>query len=728
MGVYAVDYYGRTHYGPSASPYLSTWSVLWSDVTDGVVTMWLDYTHLRFGSDSRGGWTIPAAALQDTPQAVDLRIVRNGFNTPDDENDGLIVLQQGVLGSRQFTDTVDPTSAGKFLYYSFFVSDLAGVWHRAGDIIRLVPQDWFYCERLYNLLPQYYRDQDDLLIDAQSTATTRSGDRPARTSGPLQRFLCMIGFQFDQIRTEYESLRLQGDAFHMSGGLLPALLDGFGFNYEPEMGMHQSRVLAENLIHLYKIKGTRAGIEGVASSVTGYGTEVALGTNFALDPASIDFHTSVTTTKFNIRYNEGDGAFTVDPSIPGAHPTAVPPVTVGPGVPYPMTAYWIPTAGPSSVITFSSLNGGSPQSWGFPVETLQGKTIVFSIYAWGLAAQSYTVDLKFYDRQGNLITTSSVASTTALALETWGRIASGAAVVPADVLTGGSITTQGAAWCEATILTDTVAPDSPIYLSMEQIEVSSGPSAYQPPRDIRITLFANRVNRVRNPSFESNTTAHWAAGTNTTLAATTAKSYAVPGSDSPGTHSGMLTSTAAGAMQVYTDLMPATEGLLYNASGFFLTDAVPQYFTISMVFFDISSAALLTVTSAPMLDSTTWQRSSVAMNARHPAPVGTVGVEVVINYLSTSGAGEKHYIDCIMLEQSLSVGPYFDSGLYTSSDYRWAGTANLSESLYYKRYSTKIMRLAQILSGKTTNVGGAPRFANGFIPAGMTYTLALQSI
>lgn len=805
MAVYKLDFYQRSYYGPTSTPLLPTWSVLRDDAVDGIATLWIDYTHLQFGGiNAKGqqvsGWTFPATARTNPPTADKIRVVRNGSNIPDDENDGAIVREQGVLSRPTFIDTIDASSAGKFLYYSFFVSELAnGMWHRAGDIIRLVPKNYGYCTKLYDLLPQYYRDQDDLLIDQLSMARTLAGERPGRTSGPLSRFLCMIGFQFDQIRTEYESLRLVDDVFHQSGVLVPVVLNWFGFSYEPEMGMRQSRVLAENIIHLYKTKGTRVGIEGLASSVTGFGASVVLGKNFAIDPAIIDlFPTVINVATPPTMSSQVISSFPVPGTVPGAHPGAPPVLSpaLAAGTPYPITAYWIPV-GPASTVSFSTLNNGTPQTYGFPVEALQGQPIISSVFAWTLNAQVLTLDLKFFDRQGNLITTSSVAVATNVSAQTWTRVASGSATVPADTVSGGSITVSGAAWCEATIAVDLLQPNAPVYLGLEQIEVGTTVTPYQPPRDIRITLFANRINRVKNPSFESNTTAHWTAGSNTAVAASAAKPFIPPGLELATTYSGRVTSTAAGAMQVYTDLMPIQPGLLYNASAYFLAATAPQLLTVSMVFFDISNAPLLTVTSAPVLDAvpfvvadaawttsgvgtinfpsgtdaawegepirgagiptnavlhitgpttgeirrygvvTTpgadgtgltiepWVRVSVAMNARQPAPTGTVGVEVVCNWLNTSAGGEQHYFDCIMLEQSLTVGKYFDAGMFSSSDYRWEGTSDLSESLYYKRSSTKLRRLAQILTGTTTNVGGAPQFANGFLPAGMTFTLVI---
>lgn len=68
------------------------------------------------------------------------------------------------------------------------------------------------------------------------------------------------------------------------------------------------------------------------------------------------------------------------------------------------------------------------------------------------------------------------------------------------------------------------------------------------------------------------------------------------------------------------------------------------------------------------------------------------------------------WVDSILLEESDSLGDFFDGG-FSSTDYQWesGGLANLSRSYYYKNYSNKLTRLNKAISS--------------VLPVGETYSL-----
>ena len=112
--------------------------------------------------------------------------------------------------------------------------------------------------------PMAYRDADAVLVDPYNP-WPESNPTP-----PLQRFLSLLGFQMDFIRTELESLTSLNDALNCSGALLPLLAHQFGLPNEPEIGMQQERILISNAIHLYKIKGSPRGISEFVSILTSF--------------------------------------------------------------------------------------------------------------------------------------------------------------------------------------------------------------------------------------------------------------------------------------------------------------------------------------------------------------------------------------------------------------------------------------------------------------------------
>jgi len=269
MAVYGIDFYGVGHFGLDPATVRPDFSVAPFTSTP------LDYAtlHLR--------WQVPPSA-----DCAFLRLVRNPRNLPMDENDGFQVFDvsdladnppsapSNVFGDPNDSIVVDSMhhitdrylSSG-FQYYTMFGwSASQSIWVRCTDLIALVPLPWGYGTRLYNLLPMCYRDQDVVLVDPYNPWPV---DSP---NPPLQRYLQLIGFQFDFLRTELESLMSINDAMNCSGALLPLMMQQFGLVHEPEMGMQQERMLVENAIHLYKLKGSPQGITEFVTTLTSFPT------------------------------------------------------------------------------------------------------------------------------------------------------------------------------------------------------------------------------------------------------------------------------------------------------------------------------------------------------------------------------------------------------------------------------------------------------------------------
>lgn len=267
MAVYGIDFYGVGRFGIDPATVRPDFSVAPFTSTP------LDYATLHLQ------WANPPSA-----DCAYLRLVRNPRNLPMDEDDGVQVFDVAVwmdtvedapattfgdpndaIVTGATTHLTDPFLASGFHYYSMFGwSTSGGLWIRCTDLIALVPINWGYGARLYSLLPMAYRDADAVLVDPYNPWPV-DGPNP-----PLQRYLQLIGFQFDFLRTELESLMSINDAYHCSGALLPVMAQQFGLVHEPEMGMQQERQLVANAVHLYKLKGTPQGTTEFVTTLTSY--------------------------------------------------------------------------------------------------------------------------------------------------------------------------------------------------------------------------------------------------------------------------------------------------------------------------------------------------------------------------------------------------------------------------------------------------------------------------
>jgi len=276
MAVYGIAFYGIGRFGRDPNIIRPDFSV------EPFKSTPLDYQTLHIT------WQKPIST-----DCVYLRLVRNRNNLPQDENDGIPLwgdttttptYMDFVQRVPSFTDTgvnlllppppipstpVPGLSSG-FQYYTMFGYDgnpqspTYQTWIRCSDLIGLVPFNYGYGDQYYNLLPMAYRDRDFVMVDPYNPWPV-NGALP-----PLKRYLGLLGFQMDFIRTELESLRSVNDPLNCSGALLPLMAQQLGLFHEPEIGMQQERQLIQNAIHLYKIKGSPRGITEFTSIMTSY--------------------------------------------------------------------------------------------------------------------------------------------------------------------------------------------------------------------------------------------------------------------------------------------------------------------------------------------------------------------------------------------------------------------------------------------------------------------------
>jgi phage tail-like protein len=254
VGVYGIDVYAQTRFGRDPSLIRPDYSI------EPFESLALDYATLHLT------WVRP-----NSTDCIYLRLIRNAHNLPQNQDDGAYLWGDAtttppymdfVQRTASFTDS--NLGSGFYYYTMWGYSQSDQDWVRCSDLIALVPINWGYGNRFYSLLPMTYRDQDGVLVDPYNPWPVNS------PQPPLQRFLQLLGFQMDFIRTELESLTSVNDPMNCSGALLPLLAQEFGLVNEPVIGMQQERTLIANAIHLYKLKGSPRGISEFVSILTSY--------------------------------------------------------------------------------------------------------------------------------------------------------------------------------------------------------------------------------------------------------------------------------------------------------------------------------------------------------------------------------------------------------------------------------------------------------------------------
>jgi len=215
-----------------------------------------------------------------------------------------------------------------------------------------------------------------------------------------------------------------------------------------------------------------------------------------------------------------------------------------------------------------------------------------------------------------------------------------------------------------------------------------------PGKRLRYTVGAgpDRTNLATYPSAESGTTGWTSALINATISQSSAWSAS-------GTYSYALTSVASGTMAATNnaDRIEVTPGVTYAFSVRFRAATVSRNVYIQCEWRNAGNSVISTSAGTAVADSTSADVvASVVATA--PALAVTGLVYVVVN--STGAAGEVHRFDGVLVEESSTVGTYFDG---STTGYEWTGTAHASTSRTY----TNTRFLGRIVSWDPSYTGNA---------------------
>lgn len=275
MAIYGRDFYGRSYYGgPELIPFSVDPFTAQPTGFDSVLLSW---------GEPGGDWG-------------GFRLVRSKMGTPVTEGDGdvLVDIPVGYDGQSPgyYTDSGLP---GGWYYYAIFIYDnLPQNWVRIGTVDALVPHDYSSTDKMWDLLPEYYKEVKD---PGAGFSQTRFRINPAIyynnqdvvPNDQLVTFLHVFGWATDILRSQAEHT-LDGydvDRVHMSR--LALVAQQFGADIERTVPAASNRSLVRNLGWLYRKRGTLDGIRELVSLVSGWECDVVIGPNLMLSEDQADF-------------------------------------------------------------------------------------------------------------------------------------------------------------------------------------------------------------------------------------------------------------------------------------------------------------------------------------------------------------------------------------------------------------------------------------------------------
>ena len=630
-------------------------------------------------------------------------LLRSSYGTPTSIYDGDILLDESGPFSTSYTD--NGLRSGLFYYYALFVySTVLDSYVLAGAAQGLVLSDYGFGNTFTSWIPNWYLEQD-------STITTSSFPQGP---GPLTRFLSLLGYEMDWMRSEIESFSTFSAADYVSGALLPYLGANYGMTYEPELGMRRSRVLVKNAVYLYKTRGTHTGIAAAASAFSGYGCAVTDGKNLEIQLDDCAFDQSVG------HWVAGTANVSLSLLAAGSHApphVAYNPVQAEPG---DYTGGYLPpntsnilqlTISNTSAVNISTCTSQNAETLGIPipVQTLTSgmpgtptppTSYVLSAYFQSLGTVgSFAMQIDWYDLDGVLISSTTGTAVSVPNDGVWHR-AYVVGTPPEGGTEGSDAMTFG-----RTVVSASSAAGS-YMMDAEQVEGSTqatpSPTSWEPPRDIKVNLYPIRQNLITNP-VGLNSTYGW-SGSNVTLSALIGGGVPWPAE----TTSGFSVVTIGASNASVWTTVSVNPNVVYTFSCYMLAATAARTINLNLVFYTSTGTAIYQ-TATPIGIGDVLGSFTRVYVANITAPVNAATMRATITVMAP-GTNERHYLGAPMIEPGTSfVRPYFDANFAPATDYLFEGTPNASISDYYPNLVQKLSRLSTALPD--------------YVPIGSTFSL-----
>jgi phage tail-like protein len=470
MARYGTDIYGAGYYGAG------TLTVVDFDATPFVTTP-INYGTIQLR------WVVPSGEW-DT-----LRLVRNRYGFPLTADDGDVILEnsKSTAANYYIDDGEVPNNVGlkkgiDYFYSLFVLKTSDGFWAKAGDAVGLSAKDYDFSFSLTTVLPEVFQSKSYKTLSSEAN------------NDDLTSFLSIFQTYFDFMKNYAELLLNTYDPTTIHYPALPYMMRQLGSKFEPELGVQQSRVFLRNVSLLTKSKGSLQGVKDFIKAFTGWEPIVTPTKNQMLTFNDSSFEESVgnwaniSNANLSVISNGSLSPYN-EPLLPLSFPNK--------------QAGSLKLKAVAAADVEIACGFSNPILKGIPIQP--GFTYTFSVYTYAAAtARKVVVDVRWYDRNGIELSRVGEANKTNTTVA-WATRVSVTGPAPEESY-----------FAVPYIRVQSCAIDELHYFDCAQFEISSeGATSFEDARGVNISLLANRINLIENPSFETAITP-WAP-TNATL-------------------------------------------------------------------------------------------------------------------------------------------------------------------------------------------------------------------
>ena len=628
MAKYGINYYGSSKYGSFVALRFS------------VQPMAVLATELSTTSEFAKVYVTWQTPRGDFTR---IRLVRNQAGFPETSEDGVIIYEEfATEGTVSRTSIIDgeenpndiPLVPGRQVYYRMFLfTQETKVWKNAGSITAIVPSDHGIQDKFMATIPRVFTSTEQGSLGAVDSASD------------LYKFVSGLTFAQEEFYTLIDLLKPRHTGLETPFELLPAEVLNYGLVSESALPTKNQKRLVREALYMYSHKGTKNAIETYAESLTGFAPTITVSENLLLTIQDSTFY-------------GGIGNWVASNATLTSSNQQVP----APGTNVIDTVYSgkIIASNSGSIV----LGANNIITKGVPVNPSTQYTVSCKLKS-PASAGNITISVRFYDKNGTA--TSSLKSATAVAANNTWKSAS---------VTGTSDATSSYA-----IITIAYSAAGTYYI--DQVCMQTGAVAtYNEARAIDIFLDASKINYIKNPSFEINSTT-WALS-----GSTFSQNASVPTYGYSGSYSGKFVVTNPWSITTNYQI-PIIVGKYYTLScSLKALSALPL--TMKINFYNSSNQIVETVT-APVSVTTSFATATLTGLTDSQSDATYVKVSF---YGTTAGT---IFLDLIQFEQAQIASDYFDGDLPSEYGALWGGVVGESYTYLYPGKPKKVPRLAKTI-------------------------------
>jgi len=457
MSRYGLNYYNLAYYGPD-NPVSFVATNFTADPTD--------YGAVQLSWNSAAGeWS-------------KVRLVRNPYGFPVNAFDGDVLVSAAK--------ETDPTNyldqnllPGSFYYYSLFVFELtAYAWVRASNVIGLSVKDYNYRNKIYDSLPDIMKMEQ--IYDASGSLNNQD----------LYNFVSVFGFDLDRtivgknLFLDYNDSSFEESQGHWISSDSTATINSLVKKDVTQLSVTTSVAKLVIGTHNYKVNH-KVTVSG--SPYPAFNSSLPL-TITAIDATSISVASTITSFAAQSGFNKVTEAYTQVAPYPAPYLEATAPT----GYPNKQSGILSVRKTTGTGNTTIECGDDNPILKGIPITA--GQQYTFSTYASSVGTvRGIVLKVKWYDRLGVLLSTSTGSSTTTV-LDAFTARPTVTATAPANSYFAVPVVQITAA--------DSVATEHH-YFDGAQFEKSATVTAFEEARQLKLTLKATRINELKNPHFAS---------------------------------------------------------------------------------------------------------------------------------------------------------------------------------------------------------------------------------